>query len=42
VTEAQSTPTVEDRLDLIERAVITLAWWLVQAQTGFGSSKAAP
>jgi hypothetical protein len=30
------TLTAEERLDRIERAIITLASWLVQAQTGFG------
>jgi hypothetical protein len=29
-----------DRLDRIERAITTLAWWLVQAQTGFGERDA--
>ncbi len=24
------------RLDRIEKAITTMAWWLVQAQTGFG------
>lgn len=28
------------RLDRIEEAVRTMAWWLVQAQTGFGQQDA--
>ena len=27
---------IEERLERIEKAVTTMAWWLVQAQTGFG------
>ncbi len=26
----------DERLDRIEKAITTMAWWLVQAQTGFG------
>lgn len=35
-----SEPTVEERLARIEKALTTLAWWLVQAQTGFGEQDA--
>ncbi len=28
--------TPGERLDRLERAVTAMAWWLVQAQTGFG------
>lgn len=37
-----TTPTasVDVRLDRIERALSTLVWWLVQAQTGFGQQDA--
>jgi hypothetical protein len=31
---------VNTRLDRIEEAVRTMAWWLVQAQTGFGQQDA--
>jgi len=34
------TATIEERLDRIEKAITTLAWWLVQAQTGFGEQDA--
>jgi len=27
---------IKQRLDRLEKAVVTMAWWLVQAQTGFG------
>lgn len=33
-------PTIEERLDRIENAIGTLAWWLVEAQTGFGQKDA--
>lgn len=29
-----------ERLDRIEKAITTMAWWLVQAQTGFGQKDA--
>lgn len=31
---------LNDRLARIENAVTTLAWWLVSAQTGFGTNDA--
>lgn len=32
--------TVDDRLNRLEKAVETLAFWLVEAQTGFGERDA--
>lgn len=32
--------TIEERLERIEKAVDTLGWWLVQAQTGFSERDA--
>ena len=32
--------TLEERIERLERAVGTMAWWLVQAQTGFGERDA--
>jgi hypothetical protein len=32
--------SVDERLERIEKALRTLAWWLVQAQTGFGQHDA--
>jgi hypothetical protein len=32
--------SVEERLDRIEEAIRTLAYWLVQAQTGFNEQDA--
>jgi hypothetical protein len=31
---------IEERLDRIEKAITTMAWWLVQTQTGFGHQDA--
>lgn len=31
---------IEERLDRIEKAITTMAWWLVSAQTGFGQKDA--
>jgi hypothetical protein len=31
---------IEERLDRIEKAIETMAWWLVAAQTGFGEQDA--
>jgi hypothetical protein len=31
---------IEERLDRLERAVTAMAWWLVQAQTGFAQRDA--
>lgn len=31
---------IEERMDRVERAVSTMAQWLVQAQTGFGAHDA--
>ncbi len=33
-------PTVEERIARLERAVDAMAWWLVDAQTGFGERDA--
>ena len=33
-------PSLEERLDRLERAVTAMAWWLVQAQTGFAQRDA--
>jgi hypothetical protein len=34
------TLTDSDRIERLEQTVKTLAWWLVQAQTGFGEQDA--
>ena len=35
-----SSVPVEERLERLEKAVSVMAWWLVQAQTGFGRQDA--
>jgi hypothetical protein len=34
--DSSSAATTEERIARLEQAVQTLAWWLVQCQSGFG------
>lgn len=40
VSNGGTEPTLEERLERIEKAISVMAWWLVQAQTGFGRQDA--
>ena len=35
-----SRPTIEERLDRIERAITAMAWWLTQTPDSFGKQDA--
>lgn len=39
-TPSVSSIPVEERLERLEKALSVMAWWLVQAQTGFGTQDA--